>query len=122
EVQHVPPGRRCGVKLNTCLIQILWVLFLLIKNILCDALALPNRDKLVFHDAPFEGTFVTVDDERPRIIGISRSAPASVLPYAVQVVILKNRGLRIRDIGLSLFLYIDASRGADAHGPSQLQE
>src|SRR5690606_34160512 len=57
----------------------------------------------------------------PRVFGVGRTPPGTVLPYAIKVLEFEDGGLCIGNIRFAILLYIYTSRRTDLFGPIQCQ-
>jgi hypothetical protein len=54
-----------------------------------------NRDKIIFVNIGFQGSFIAINEKSPGVIRVGRRAPGPVLPYAIQVIKLEDGRLCI---------------------------
>ena len=83
--------------------------------------ALAAGDKVGAHGACFERSLIAIDKEGPRIVGIRRRSPGTVLPDGVEVVKLEGGGLRVGYVRLAALLDEYPAGGGDALGPAEAE-
>src|SRR5690606_21642759 len=109
-----------SMQLDAMLREVFGVFLAFVHEVLHTAVSLYGWNKFIFHHASLQCALVAIDDRCPRVLGVCRCSPRTVLPYAIEVFVFKDGCLGIGDIRLAVFLHVDPSRGAYPLRPRQV--
>ena len=123
KIEHVHAHRRRDMPLEILLCFVLGILlefhFAVAMYRLLLAVTVVARNEIKTVHTQLQRALVPVKKRRPRVLRIRRVPPRSVLPNNLQIVEIKTSRLRVRGVGLGLFINKNAALRNHARWPAK---